>query len=145
MTDTKPTLEEMIAHHEAVIKLHPNIAGVADYGTLKYLKELKRIREVQVPDEPQPTFESDILNWSMRPKPTSPNGDIWEAGARHTWAIQQRHIDTLRDLLRQETVRGDQHLKAFVYEAERADKLQSKLAELELTNKLANKMMEELK
>jgi hypothetical protein len=40
-------------------------------------------------------------------------------------------IDTLRDLLRKETVRGDLHVKAFVYEAERADKLQAKLAAIE--------------
>ncbi len=90
---------------------------------LASLERLKRIDEVQVPDEP------DAVKYLREKFGDGSKGFVrlWDGRAIAIVNL----IDTLRDLLRKETVRGDQHLKAFVYEAERADKLQFKLAAIE--------------
>jgi DNA-binding HxlR family transcriptional regulator len=56
MTDTKPTLDEQIAHERDAFELHAQIHGEADpmmAEKIASLEELKRIHEAEMPVEPE--------------------------------------------------------------------------------------------
>jgi len=76
-------------------------AWAADYATLKYPQELKRIREVQVPEEPEEVASVIDGNWSAN-------------SALRT----RQYIDTLRDLLKKESARADYNGEQWAASAE---------------------------
>jgi hypothetical protein len=120
-------IDEQILNVKSVVDSyveHGDHLNAKAYGDiLASLERLKKIDEVQVPDEP------DAVKYLREKFGDGSKGFVrlWDGRAIAIVNL----IDTLRDLLRKETVRGDQHLKVFVYEAERADKLQAKLAAIE--------------
>jgi hypothetical protein len=90
MTDTKPTIDEQIAFEKNIL---PIAAGGMHQAILASLEELKRIREVQVPEEPE-----CIGYWKHAEANVGiPKEDV---------EVLQ-YIDTLRDLLRRVTAERD--------------------------------------
>jgi hypothetical protein len=82
------TIDEQIALEREMIELDAQIHGEVDpmmAARIASLEELKRIREVQMPDEPEITRADDFL-------PT-------------TYVVRRTDYDTLRDLLKRESAK----------------------------------------
>ena len=127
---------EMIPIDEQIAYLRKHIdddCTRTDIAILASLERLKAIDAVPVPDEPENWMMVEYLVDGEHRKPC------------HLRVVSKMSYDTLRDLLRRESARADYNGGEWAKSAEGIVALQSKLAELELTNKLANKMMEELK
>jgi hypothetical protein len=132
------TIDEQIHYQKQTVALAESrgFDAAPEQAILSSLKELKRIREVQVPEEVD--VGEMIFVWSMRPKPDTATGAAWEQGARQGWAWRQEHIDTLRDLLKRESARAykweAEADKQFQYAGrvlEQANAAEAKLAQIE--------------
>jgi hypothetical protein len=133
MTEPTIDLDGLIAHHKAVIKMHPGIAGPADHGTLKYLQELKRIKSVNVPVEPE------IVDWLRKQAAMYLAGDD-KYSYKFTYAAD--HIDTLLDLLKRESASVTAAKLTNTGLATLLEEAESKLAAV---MKLGNEPSEEMK
>jgi hypothetical protein len=115
-------IDEQIASQKHLLKNHSGNGYDIDAAILASLEELKRIREVQVPEEPERITVQ--IERRVKPKIT---------------VVEAHHYDTLRDLLRLEIESGldkrEQLTTAFISErdslVERAEAAEAKLAAIE--------------